>query len=428
MQVRDQLRRFEGFEGNVDQAELVVALEGADSFPPVLEHATVGGATLVLTWNELLDEDSEPGTNTFAATAGNSSREVLDVSVDERTVTLTLDAGANASDTVTVSYTVPSSEDAARIKDATGNAAAGFSDELVTNETTNAMPTGLPVISGAARVRSTLRASVERIADADGLDNAAFEYQWLASDGSDDTEIEGATAATYTLTAAEAGKLVRVRVTFTDDAGDKEVLTSLARAVPAQRPDAPGALVAATADGREGELDVSWTAPANDGGAAVTAYMVQWWSTFDGYGSQQAVMTDPGVFSHRVTVAIGAGLPLGLDRHHRPQHRQALGHRQRRVAPAPVLCLALDALAVGEVPPRIAGPVQPVRGEVHPHALGAHACVVHHLKLHAPPPLEALLVQRRAIPRDHHLTRHRLEQIQQLDMVGPNPTKVPIPP
>ena len=29
------------------------------------------------------------------------------------------------------------------------------------------------------------------------------------------------------------------------------------------------------------------------------------------------------------TVAIGAGLPLGLDRHHRPQRRDALGHRQR---------------------------------------------------------------------------------------------------
>ena len=41
------------------------------------------------------------------------------------------------------------------------------------------------------------------------------------------------------------------------------------------------------------------------------------------------------------TVAIAAQLPLGLDRHHRPQHRQALGHRQRRVAPAPALGLGL---------------------------------------------------------------------------------------
>ena len=68
-------------------------------------------------------------------------------------------------------------------------------------------------------------------------------------------------------------------------------------------------------------------------------------------------------------------------------------------------------------PPRVARPVQPVGGEVHPHALGANPRVVHHLKRNAAPPLKAFLVQRRAIPRDHHLTGHRLEQLQQLDMV-----------
>ena len=88
---------------------------------------------------------------------------------------------------------------------------------------------------------------------------------------------------------------------------------------------------------------------------------------------------------------------LGLHRHHRPQHRKALALRQRRVAPAPILGLALDALAVGEVLPRIARPVQPVGDEVHPHALGAHPRVVHHLKLHPAPSTEVRLVQRRAI-------------------------------
>ena len=88
---------------------------------------------------------------------------------------------------------------------------------------------------------------------------------------------------------------------------------------------------------------------------------------------------------------------LGLHRHHRPQHRKALALRQRRVAPIPILGLALDALAVGEVLPRIARPVQPVGDEVHPHALGAHPRVVHHLKLHPAPSTEVRLVQRRAI-------------------------------
>ena len=63
-------------------------------------------------------------------------------------------------------------------------------------------------------------------------------------------------------------------------------------------------------------------------------------------------------------------------------------------------------------------PVQPLGGEVHPHALGAHARVVHHLELHAPPLRKPFVVQRRAIPRDHHLTRQRREKLQQLHVVG----------
>ena len=36
----------------------------------------------------------------------------------------------------------------------------------------------------------------------------------------DDAEINGATASTYTLTDADAGKAIKVRVSFTDDAGN----------------------------------------------------------------------------------------------------------------------------------------------------------------------------------------------------------------
>ena len=64
----------------------------------------------------------------------------------------------------------------------------------------------------------TLAADTTGIADDDGLDNAAFSYQWLA----DDVEINGATASTYTLVAADAGKAIKVQVSFTDDAGNDE--------------------------------------------------------------------------------------------------------------------------------------------------------------------------------------------------------------
>ncbi len=99
----------------------------------------------------------------------------------------------------------------------------------------NSAPTGLPVISGTPRVGETLTASKDGIEDADGLEGVEFAWQWLsddgsAEDGSSETEIAGATEASYTLTAAEAGKTVRVRVTFTDEGETEETLTSEATA------------------------------------------------------------------------------------------------------------------------------------------------------------------------------------------------------
>ena len=96
------------------------------------------------------------------------------------------------------------------------------------NAPVNSPATGAPVISGTSQVRQTLTASTSGIADSDGLTNATFSYQWIANDGTTDTDISGATASTYTLVDADEGKTVKVRVTFTDDDGNEESLTSAA--------------------------------------------------------------------------------------------------------------------------------------------------------------------------------------------------------
>ena len=93
---------------------------------------------------------------------------------------------------------------------------------------TNTLPTGAPTISGTARVGETLTASVVEIADTDGLTGASYGHQWIANDGTADAEIQGATNSTYTLAAADAGKTVKVRVSFTDDGGTEETLLSTA--------------------------------------------------------------------------------------------------------------------------------------------------------------------------------------------------------
>ena len=90
----------------------------------------------------------------------------------------------------------------------------------------NTPATGAPTISGTAQVGQTLTADTSGIADEEGLTGVAYRYQWLA----DDTEIDGATGSTYTLQASDNGKVIKVRVTFTDDAGNEESLTSAATA------------------------------------------------------------------------------------------------------------------------------------------------------------------------------------------------------
>ena len=107
----------------------------------------------------------------------------------------------------------------------------------------NNSATGGPAISGTPQVGETLTASTSGIADADGLTNVSYSYQWLAG-GSD---IAGATGSTYTLTAGEQGKTVQVRVTFTDDADNEETLTSEATA---EVTAAPEPLTASLPDSR----------------------------------------------------------------------------------------------------------------------------------------------------------------------------------
>lgn len=84
---------------------------------------------------------------------------------------------------------------------------------LTDAEAVNTAPTGLPVISGTAQVGEILTATVDGIADADGLDDATFAWQWVSNDGTDDTDIEDADEATYTPVLGDAGKTLKVRVT-----------------------------------------------------------------------------------------------------------------------------------------------------------------------------------------------------------------------
>ena len=148
----------------------------------------------------------------------------------------------------------------------------------VTEPAENTPATGEPTITGTTQVGETLTVDTSAIADEDGLDNVSYSYQWIANDGTNDAEIGGQTGSTYTLTDEDVGKIIKVRVSFTDDADHEETLTSAATGVVAAKPNSP-ATGAPTIDGtaQVGEtLTVLTNGIADEDGLDNVSYSYQW--------------------------------------------------------------------------------------------------------------------------------------------------------
>ena len=180
-------------------------------------------------------------------------------------------AGATSS-----TYTLADTEEGKAIKVEVSFTDDANNDESLTSAATdevdvrpNSPATGAPTISGTAQVGETLTANTSGIADADGLANATFSYQWLE----DEAEIAGATSSTYTLADTEEGKAIKVEVSFTDDANNDESLTSaatdeVAAAEPTEPPAKPTGL---SATASHDSVTLTWDDPGDD---SITGYVI----------------------------------------------------------------------------------------------------------------------------------------------------------
>ena len=194
---------------------------------------------------------------------------------------------AEISGATSVTYTLVDADEGKAIKvEATFTDDAGNAETLTSAATgvvaprPNSPATGAPTIGGTAQVGQTLTASTSGIADADGLTGATFSYQWLSSR---DTEIQGAMGAAYILVPGDAGKTIKVKVSFTDEAGNEETLTSEATAaVAAALPPPPGNVRAVTQ--KSGAVELTWEAPD---GATVTGYRIERSRADENRGGQQ---------------------------------------------------------------------------------------------------------------------------------------------
>ena len=147
-----------------------------------------------------------------------------------------------------------------KVNDGTVNGAAAYT--MTVNVTPmNDPATGSPAITvpggGPPTVGATL-AATSTIDDADGVGD--FSYQWIRVDGATENNISEATSASYQVTAADVGKKLKVRVRFTDGAGNPESRTSGPTAVVAA-PTTPTVTLALTPA----------SIPENGGTSTVTA-------------------------------------------------------------------------------------------------------------------------------------------------------------
>ncbi len=179
---------------------------------------------------------------------------------------------ANANGTGYASFTF-------RVSDGTNESALAYT--MTVNVTAmNDPATGAPTISGTAQVGETLRAATTGIADVDGLTSPTYGYQWVRVDGANETDIAGATSGAYTLVAADIGKKVRVKVSFTDDDGSDEERTSAAYpasgTVEAAPNRSPSFTSPATFSAAENQTTVGTVAASDsDSGDSVTGYTIQ---------------------------------------------------------------------------------------------------------------------------------------------------------
>ena len=194
--------------------------------------------------------------------AGNVSSAPVNVSPDgDGLVTISV---------VSAAFLLGESQEAKGIQTGLGSPLA-----LGEDSDTNTPATGAPTISGTVQVGETVTADTSDIEDANGLANATFSYRWVSSDGTTDTDIEKATDSTYKLVADDAGKAIKVIVTFADDAGNEETLTS-APTAPVWGDGPPGAPGNLTVTAGDREITLSWEPPADNGNAPATRYRIEW--------------------------------------------------------------------------------------------------------------------------------------------------------
>ena len=136
----------------------------------------------------------------------------------------------------------------------------------------NSLPTGVPTLGGTPTEDQTLSAVTSGIADVDVL--GTFNYNWQRStDGTSWTDIGLASTASYVLGDADAGKKVRLEISYVDGQGTKETVYSASASI-ANVNDSPTGSVTISGSASTGQTLTASNTLADADGMGTVSY--QW--------------------------------------------------------------------------------------------------------------------------------------------------------
>ena len=203
-------------------------------------------------------------------------------------------------------------------------------------ESRNIEATGTILITGVLEQGRKLTADTGGIVDPQGFDASTVSYQWLRVDGGVDSPISSANNQTYTIQPADVGKLLKVRVSLSDLAGNTESVTSNATKVvqPSSQVITDNTAVSNLSQGGTSDLSAGASdlvaqsfltgsfsfelrkvrlALSPDSGATLQVSIYSNNSNSDAPDTSQHVLTNPVSFSTSIQVFTSSGYTLAAN-------------------------------------------------------------------------------------------------------------------
>ena len=282
-----------------------------DNKPPRIVNDRINGRELVLVLDEDLDEDFVPEPASFAVSfirdAVFDRREVSGVEVDENQMVLTLAEPVLAGDVVQLFYTNTGANAA---RDEVGNRVPGFTSRSIRNLTSeDADVPGAPQdLEATAEGPTSIKLVWDEPEEDGGSDITGYWIQVSEDGGTIWSDLEAntrSTRTTYTHTGLTAGVTRHYRVHAINPSGVGEPSNVAHATTAALLPGAPRGLTVQARGSTA--IDLTWTAPASDGGSAITGYRIEVSNTGTGGWRVLEANASPGVTGYSHTTGLTAG-------------------------------------------------------------------------------------------------------------------------